>query len=191
MVSDATLSSIGERLRSARDRAGLTLEQLAATSGLSKAHLSRLESGDRQPSIAALMDLSSVLGQPVATLLGEDRTGSPLAVSDGSEPAHESNGLSIVPRSGYPGSSMLESLSITIHPDRAPSAPTRHRGEEWLYVVSGTLLFEYDGEAHALEVGWCTHFDADRPHRLAAVGGPCEVLMVAARDARSLQAIHR
>jgi transcriptional regulator with XRE-family HTH domain len=40
----AVLVSIGERLRSARERAGLTLDQTAELSGLSKAHLSRLES---------------------------------------------------------------------------------------------------------------------------------------------------
>ncbi len=191
MVSQATLASIGERLRSARDRAGLTLDQLAVASGLSKAHLSRLESGERQPSIAALLDLSGTLGVPVNELLGEERHGAPMAVSVGDEATHEANGLAITARSGFPGSSVIEALAISIAPDRPPSPPSRHRGEEWLYVVSGTLLLEFDGVTHTLECGACAHFDADRPHRLAARGGTTEILMVAAHDARSLQAIHR
>src|SRR5208283_3690220 len=99
---------------------GLTLEQLAEATGLSKAHLSRLESGGRQPSIAALLDVSVALGVPVNVLLGEDRSGAPLSVSSGGEPRHEANGLAIMTRSGYPGSSAIEALSITIDPERAP-----------------------------------------------------------------------
>ncbi|MGD0881319.1 MAG: XRE family transcriptional regulator [Acidimicrobiales bacterium] len=191
MASEATLASIADQLHAARDRAGLTLEQLAEATGLSKAHLSRLESGERQPSIAALLDLSAALGVQVNSLLGEDRSGSPLAVSDGDEPVHSANGLSIVVRSGFPGSSAIEALGISIDPDRAPSVPARHRGEEWLYVTAGTLELEYDGETHILEVGQCAHFDADRPHRLAAIGGVTEVLMVAAHETKSLQSVHR
>lgn len=191
MASEATLASIADQLHAARDRAGLTLEQLAEATGLSKAHLSRLESGERQPSIAALLDLSAALGVQVNSLLGEDRSGSPLAVSDGTEPVHSANGLSIVVRSGFPGSSAIEALGITIDPDRAPSVPARHRGEEWLYVTTGTLELEYDGDTHVLEAGQCAHFDADRPHRLAAVGGVTEVLMVAAHETKSLQSVHR
>jgi transcriptional regulator with XRE-family HTH domain len=191
MVTEATLASIGERLRSARDRAGLTLEQLAEATGLSKAHLSRLESSERQPSIAALLDLSAALGVQVNTLLGEDRSSSPLSISVGDEFQHEANGLAITTRSGFPGSSAIEALSITIAPDRAPSPPARHRGEEWLYVLSGTLVLEYDGDEHCIETGQCAHFDADRPHRLTAAGGATEILMVAAQDSRSLQAHHR
>ena len=47
------LSSIAQSLREERTRAGLTLEQLAQRAELSVPHLSRLESGDRQPSVAA------------------------------------------------------------------------------------------------------------------------------------------
>lgn len=191
MVTGATLASIGERLRSARDRAGLTLDQLAEATGLSKAHLSRLESGERQPSIAALLDLSATLGVQVNVLLGEDRDGAPLSISAGTEQAHEANGLAITTRSGFPGSSAIEALTITISPNRPASPPACHRGEEWLYVLKGTLLLEYDGESHSLAAGQCAHFDADRPHRLTAAKGVTEILMVAAHDSRSLQMFHR
>ena len=60
----AVLISVGQRLRAARERVGLTLDQTAELSGLSKAHLSRLESAERQPSIAALLSLSGALGNP-------------------------------------------------------------------------------------------------------------------------------
>ena len=55
MELSEALTTIAESLREERTRAGLTLEQLAQRAELSTAHLSRLESGDRQPSVAALI----------------------------------------------------------------------------------------------------------------------------------------
>jgi transcriptional regulator with XRE-family HTH domain len=192
MAADAgaVLVSVGQRLRAARERAGLTLDQTAELSGLSKAHLSRLESAERQPSIAALLTLSGALGTPVSVLLGENQDASPLAISTEGAPRHESKGLSIASCSGFAGSSALEALRITVDPNRPVTSPAQHRGEEWLYVLSGVLRLEYDGEVHHLGPGVAAHFDADRPHRLGAEGQAAEVLLVAAKDARNVQSIH-
>ncbi|MDR3649072.1 MAG: XRE family transcriptional regulator [Acidimicrobiales bacterium] len=192
MASDteALLASVGERLRAARERVGLTLDQTAELAGLSKAHLSRLESAERQPSIAALLTLSEALGTPVSSLLGENQDASPLAISNEGAPRHESKGLSIAACSGYAGSSALEALRITVNPDRPLTPPAHHRGEEWLYVVQGILRLEYDGEVHHLGPGVTAHFDAERPHRLGAEGRRAEVLLVAAKDARNVQTVH-
>jgi transcriptional regulator with XRE-family HTH domain len=180
MELEAVLTSIAESLRDERTRAGLTLEQLAERAELSSAHLSRLESGDRQPSVAALIALSRALGVSVSTLMGERRPGPAIAVYPGNEATHEANGLTIAACSGFPGSSTLEALRITIDPERVPPTPARHRGEEWIYVVSGRLRLEYDDAVHVLDSGTTAHFDASRPHRLGAEGDAAEVLVVAA-----------
>jgi transcriptional regulator with XRE-family HTH domain len=180
MELDEALSTIAESLREERARAGLTLDQLAQRAELSPAHLSRLESGERQPSVAALIALSRALGVSVSTLLGERRGVPAIATFPPDAPAHEANGLTIVPISGFPGSSALEALHITIRPDRDPPEPARHRGEEWIFVVAGRLALEFDGQVHFMVPGTTAHFDAGRPHRLGAEGGPCEVLVVAA-----------
>jgi transcriptional regulator with XRE-family HTH domain len=184
------LDSIGARLRAARDAAGLTLDQTAEMSGLSKAHLSRLESAERQPSIAALLTLAETLGTPVSALLGEQEGGATLTISTDGGVRRPSKGLAIASCSGYPGSSALEALRITVDPQRPETAPARHRGEEWLYVLEGILRLEYDGETHHLGPGVTAHFDAERPHRLGAEGSAVEVVLVAARDTRNVQNIH-
>jgi transcriptional regulator with XRE-family HTH domain len=80
VTANVDLEVVGQRLRAARDDRGLTLAQLASLTGLTKAHLSRLESGERQASIGALVGLSSALGTKVSVLLGEDAEESPLTV---------------------------------------------------------------------------------------------------------------
>ena len=173
MELDEALSSLAESLREERTRAGLTLEQLAQRSDLSTAHLSRLESGDRQPSVAALISLSRALGVSMSTLLGERR-----GVAGHRRPplrgvsTHEANGLTLAACSGFPGSSTLEALQIRIEADRAPSEPARPpgrgvdlRGERAACVSSST------GRCTCSTPAARSHFDANRPHRLGSRAG--------------------
>jgi transcriptional regulator with XRE-family HTH domain len=184
------LTSIGDSLRAMREEQGLTLEQASELSGISTSHLSRLESSERQPSVASLLALSAAFGVPVGALFGETQGATPIGVSLPDEPRHESNGLTIATCSGYAGSNVIDALRITVSPERPVPTPARHPGEEWLYVLSGTLRLEYDGEEHRLGVGAAAHFNAELPHRLGAEGGPTEVLLVAAKPIRNLHKIH-
>lgn len=182
--------SLAASLRAARARTGWTLDQLAGESGLSKAYLSRLESGERRPSLATLFDLARTLGVPVSTLLGEPVGGVPLAIH-GAEQSHSVNGLTVTPISGFSGSRAIDAVRLLIPVDRRESAPASHGGEEWVYVLAGTLGLEFDGTEHVLRAGQSAHFDATRPHRLGASEGDAEVLLVAADPPHDVRRIHR
>jgi transcriptional regulator with XRE-family HTH domain len=177
-------SALGDRLRSAREARGLTMDQLGASTGISKAHLSRLESGARQPSVGILVELAAALGTRVSTLLGEDAEGAPLATFTPDAPRHTAAGLEIASSSGFPDSRALEVLRVHVPAHRQPSAPVRHRGEEWIYVLRGTLDLEFDGMLYELRKDMAAHFDAARPHRLSAGRGGAE-LLVASADSRA------
>lgn len=191
--TEPTLSLVCARLRSAREAAGHTLDELAAVTGLSKAHLSRLETGERQPSVASLLTFAHALDVPVGWLLGEtaDKPSSPLAVFAAGRATHQVAGLTVTASSGYPGSSALDALRMRISPSRKTAAPACHRGEEWVYVAKGTLRLEYDGHQVLVPNDSCAHFNAELPHRLAADEGPCEVLVVTAQATRSFWEAHR
>jgi transcriptional regulator with XRE-family HTH domain len=184
------LATIGECLRATREQRGLTLEQAAELSRISKSHLSRLESSERQPSVASLLALSAAYGVTIGDLFGESEGPTPLAVWPSDQPRHESTGLTLAACSGYTGSNVIDALRVTVDPNRSPPVPARHPGEEWLYVLSGTLRLEYDGETHYLSPGTAAHFNAELPHRLGAEHAPAEVLLVAAKPVRRLQNIH-
>jgi transcriptional regulator with XRE-family HTH domain len=178
------VSALGDRLRSAREVRGLTLDQLSASTGISKAHLSRLESGARQPSVGILVELAASLGTRVGTLLGEDAEGAPLATFTPDAPRHTAAGLEIASSSGFPDSRALEVLRVHVPGHRPPSPPVRHRGEEWIYVLHGTLALEFDSMLYELHKDMAAHFDATRPHRLSA-GDVGAELLVASADSRS------
>lgn len=189
MTSLADLGALGQRLRSARESRGLTLDQVSELAGLSKAHLSRLESGERQASIGALVDLATALGVRISTLLGEDTRGRSLATFEPDAPRHSANGLRIAPCSGYLDSRAIEALRVTVTPNRTASPPVQHHGEEFLYVLRGTLELEHDGMIYELSTNATAHFDASRPHRMSA-RRTAEVLLVSADDRIDLSRIH-
>jgi transcriptional regulator with XRE-family HTH domain len=189
MSTEVVLATLAQRLRSGREDRGLTLDELATATGLSKPYLSRLESGDRQPSVATLLTVSRALGVPTSALLGEGPATASLAVYD-AQPGRSVNGLDVAPYSGFAGSRGLEALRITIDPDRRPPSFACHRGEEWVYILAGVLRLEYDVEQHLLGAGQAAHFDASRPHRLGAHGGPVQVLLVGADSPTDMRREH-
>src|ERR1700735_869227 len=136
MAAETTpMTTIGDSLRATREHQGMTLERAPELWGISISHLSRLESAERQPSVASLLALSAAFGVPVGTFFGETQGTAPLAISRPDEPRRESHGLPIVPCSGYAGSSVIDALRVTVEPGRRPPAPARHPGEEWIYVL--------------------------------------------------------
>src|SRR5271170_807720 len=87
------LQSFGARLRELRLQRGWTLEELACRSALSRPFLSRLESGDRQASIAAVLTLSRVFDVSLASLFESQLAAEPCVIvrsGDGGE--HSANG---------------------------------------------------------------------------------------------------
>ena len=61
---------LGARIHALREEAGVTQEAVAWGSGIPKAHLSRIESGERLPSIPVLFALAKELGVEAIDLLG-------------------------------------------------------------------------------------------------------------------------
>jgi transcriptional regulator with XRE-family HTH domain len=189
MADALKVSALGDRLRSAREVRGLTLDQVSGSAGISKAHISRLESGARQPSVGILVELAAALGTRVGALLGEDAEGAPLATFTPDAPRHTAAGLEIASSSGFPDSRALEVLRVRVPDSRQPSAPARHRGEEWIYVLRGTLELEFDSMLYELGRDMAAHFDAARPHRLSAGRGGAELLVVSADAHPGLAAV--
>src|SRR3954453_7834009 len=73
----AVLAEVGPRLKRLRTHRGVTLTELAAKTGISKSTLSRLESGQRKPSLELLLPLAEAHHLPLDELVGAPRVGDP------------------------------------------------------------------------------------------------------------------
>jgi len=137
VINCSEIEAIGLRLRSVRQSRGWTLDTLASRAKLSKSYLSRLEDGDRQPSIAALLSISRALGVSLGSLLSEDtHTQGTRVVRSSDAPTTQGNGLVYQAHSGGMSGAVMQPIRITIPSGREGNELYRHDGEEWLYVLS-------------------------------------------------------
>jgi transcriptional regulator with XRE-family HTH domain len=186
------LRSFGARLRELRLQRGWTLQDLAGQSGFSKTFLSRLESGDRQASIAAVLTLSRIFGVSLATLFESPLATDPCVIVRGASAVEQTtNGLAYVPLSDAWRFTNLQPMRVRIPVSRRGSEHYHHDGEEWIYVLSGTLTLSLSGKTYDLERGDAAHFDSRLPHRLIARGSrDAEVLVVASPLSSSLPMVN-
>lgn len=175
------LDSFGARLKELRLQRGWTLQELALQSGLSKTFLSRLESGDRQASIAAVLTLARIFGVSLASMFESDLATEPCLIVRAAEAVFKTtNGLSYTALSSADRFFNLQPMRLTVSPSREGDEHFSHDGEEWIHLLSGRLTLSLAGKTYDLEPGDSAHFDSRLPHRLIAHGAQsAEVLLVA------------
>ena len=180
---DADLVRVGARLRKLREERGWRLEDLSRRTDLSKAYLSRLESGERQPSLGALFGVAKAYGVPFSSLFEPEPEAENLVVVRAAKGEEQrGNGLSYTRLSEGGWAFNLQPLRVVVPAKREGEAIYQHEGEQWLYVLAGRLRFRIEGEEDevVLGPGDAAHFDADRPHSFEALDGrDAEVIVVA------------
>lgn len=166
------LEQVGARLRAVRQKQGLTLEELAASAGMSTSTLSRLESGKRQASLELLLPLTRRLGIRLDDLVPQEQNDPRIR-----RPVIRRDGLIIAPlapehspvatyKITYPASSELPELRV-------------HDGYEWLYVISGRLRLRLGEQDLTLISGEAAEFDTRTPHAMSAAGGrPAQAISI-------------
>jgi len=186
---ESQLSSFGARLRELRLKRGWTLEELACRSRLSKAFLSRLESGGRQASIAAALTLSRIFDVSLGALFESGLATESCVIVRGANAIEKRiNGLKFSPLSHAGRFFNLHPIKVTVPVSRRGNEHYHHDGEEWIYVLSGELTLSLAGKTHDLMPGDAAHFDSRLPHRLIASGKKdVEVLLVASPVGNSSQ----
>ncbi|MHA5051455.1 helix-turn-helix domain-containing protein [Streptomyces sp. SD15] len=160
------LPAVAPRLREVRRRASLTLEAAARAAGLSAAHLSRLETGQRQPSLPMLLALARIYDTTVSALLGETVAERDAIVRAPDMEPTKAGGWTYW-QAGAPGRGM-QALRVHVPYGSQGDVVRVHPGEEWLYVLQGRLRLRLGDTAQVLAPGDSAHFDSLTPHRLAA-----------------------
>ncbi|MFI6051068.1 helix-turn-helix domain-containing protein [Streptomyces violascens] len=173
--TEDVLDAVGPRLRALRRERGITLADLAATTGVSESTLSRLESGQRRATLELLLPLARIYGVPLDDLVGAPRTGDPRIHL---KPITRF-GMTFVPLSRRPGGVHAFKMIIPGRPEPLEPTPQTHEGFEWLYVLNGRLRLVTGERDLTLPPGEAAEFDTSLPHWLgSADGGAVELLIL-------------
>ncbi|WP_068270623.1 helix-turn-helix domain-containing protein [Aldersonia kunmingensis] len=161
---DEALDAVGPRLRALRKQRETTLAELSATTGISVSTLSRLESGERRPSLEQLLPLARAHGVTLDELVDAPATGDPRIHL---RPV-TMHGMTMLPLTKRAGG--IQAYKLVIAPDssRREPAPKTHEGYEWLYVLNGRLRVVLGEHDIILAPGEAAEFDTRVPHWFGA-----------------------
>ena len=157
--------AVGQRIRELRTKQGLSLRALAKLSRLSTNAISLIERGDNSPTVSSLHSLASALAVPITAFFEQQGNGQVIHLKKDRRPMSETAGVRMENLgSGLPNQ-QIEPFLMTIEPGgSSTSSQITHPGEEFVYVMSGTLLCTINDREFGLEEGDSLLFMATQPH---------------------------
>jgi len=162
--------AIGHEIRTFRKMMGLTVAELSNLSGISVGMMSKIENGNASPSLGTIQALSKALNVPVTAFFRrfeEERSATYVRAGEG---------LSIERRGTRAGhqyqllghsvgkSIAFEPYMITLTDESDVFPIFQHPGMEFLYILTGEVLYRHGNKTYNLTVGDSLFFDSDAPH---------------------------
>lgn len=176
---------IGARLRQLRQANDLTLEELASRSELTKGFLSQVERNITSPSISSLEDILEALGTDLSHFFNE-KGDEQIVFGPKDWFVNENDEYTIewvVPNAQK---NAMEPILLTLKPQASYHQPA-HAGEEFGYLLNGSLTLEAAGKKHVLAKGETFCLPGDVPHTLTNTGlRPATLLWVTTPPAFTL-----
>ena len=164
--------SVPARIRTLRRRNGLTIEALAASVGIHKGHLSRIERGEKSPSLATLEAIARSLGVGMAQIFGEKADESDVVVVR--KTAREMSGDSATYQieALLAGSDRRPISAYIVSPGREylEHDVPEHVGQEFLFVLQGRIELAVADQLLTLCEGDCATYDAGLHHKVRRKG---------------------
>jgi transcriptional regulator with XRE-family HTH domain len=187
IVEGVTAPKLGARIRELRRQRDLTLETLAERSGVSRAMLSKLERGEKNPTLVVAAKIASALRVSLTSFLGEEEARRTVV-----RIPRDRRMVFRDPETGFERqllSPTFESRTLEFVRHVIPRGmssgelPPYPKGtEKYLVVERGTLVVTIAAEEHRLAAGDAFYFEADAAHRFTNAGrGECSYLLVISR----------
>ena len=183
LVEEVSTGRLGERVRGLRHERGLTLDLLAERSGVSRAMISKLERGEKNPTLVVAAKVAEGLGVTLSQLVGVEERREIVVVPRERRIVMRDPGTGFERQLLSPsfGGRGIEFIRNVV-PEGSSSAefPPHRRGvEEYIVVETGRLRAVLGGEDYLLGEGDALYFDADIAHRFDNVGeGECSYYLV-------------
>jgi transcriptional regulator with XRE-family HTH domain len=168
ILEDGASRRLGERIRELRQRRGLTLDQLAARSDVSRSMLSNVERGVNNPTLVAAVRIAEALGVGIAGLIGDGERRAPVV-------ARASDAAVFVDPTGYERhlfpafeDAEVELVRHVVPPGvRSEELGAQAPMDKYLVVEAGAVRVDMDGAEHDLGPGDAIALPARSVYRFA------------------------
>jgi len=172
----ASSDIIGKRIRTYRERLGMSVDDLAKNSGIDPKLMKRIEEGESYPPIGVMIKIARALGQRLGTFMDDQVADGPSIVRSSemvedtsSHSGETSEHYHYFPLSKGKPDRHMEPFFIVIEPSEDKQLSS-HEGEEFVIVVSGKIELLYGKEKHIINAGDSFYYNSVVPHLLRAAG---------------------
>jgi transcriptional regulator with XRE-family HTH domain len=187
--SAAVELGIGRKLQKLREKNRLTLDDLAARTGLARDLLNDIEKGDFVPPVATLLNLARALGVEMAHFFKDEAPEIKVSLTRRAErvpirqrPHHREGEVDYI----YEALEIrkqdkhMEPLLVEFQPlGTSEMVFTSHDGEEFTYLLEGRLEFRTNDRVEILEPGDTLYFESKQNHSFRSLDGkPARALVV-------------
>ncbi|MGB0975665.1 MAG: helix-turn-helix domain-containing protein [Prolixibacteraceae bacterium] len=170
-------ASIGQRILTLRETLQITREELCERSRLTQQHLENIENDQHIPSISTLIRISRALGVRVGTFLDDSKNIGP-TISKTEKPTNDSpstlhpvfdnNKIEFMPLAANKAGRHMEPFLVELHKgENVGYQKSSHEGEEFLYVLEGSIHIEYGKDSYDLKKGESIYYDSIIEHRIS------------------------
>ena len=158
---------ICQRLKSMRNQLGLTVRQVAERTGLSASYVSSVENGYTRPSVAGLLKLSQAYGSNILSFYEASQEPRRRLVRSGDAEVIAMGDPGVGVSLLTPHDGPIELHRFELAPGASSGGSYRHEGDEFWYVLAGTLGVWVGAAFFRLEAGDCLSFASTDEHRFA------------------------
>jgi transcriptional regulator with XRE-family HTH domain len=181
------VQSVGLRVKTIREMKGLSLSDMAQRTGFSEELVGQIESGEAFPPLGDLVKLARALDMKMGYLLvqGEAKPYDVVRKQDRKSMSRYGSHKTI--RYGYSYESLapekrdrnMEPFLVTLDPRTEEEAPSTHDGEEFIYVLEGTIEVRIGEKRERLEPEDSIYYDSTQSHLVRCIGDrPARILAV-------------
>lgn len=182
---------IGEKIKNVREMKNISVEEMAERSGLSEDQILRIEGNEDFPSLAPLIKIARVLGVRLGTFLDDQQELGPVICRRENLQCQEGIGftnnavtkhkyMSYHALSSDKSGRHMEPFMIDVQPAKAADFIfSTHEGEEFIYVIEGTIEINYGKKTYLLNEGDSIYYDSIVAHHVhAGDNKPAKILGV-------------
>ncbi|MBF0118950.1 MAG: helix-turn-helix domain-containing protein [Desulfobacterales bacterium] len=180
-----TPEEIGVEIKKLREEKKLSLDDLSKLTGFDVATLASIENNEIQPQLGVLMKLSKALNSAFGRLISgigdkiysitrknEEKILNRSATQKGKRKIYSYKSLAPEVKGRH-----MEALIVELE-ENLEQEKSVHNGEEFIYVLSGTIIFKLGDETFELSTGDSVYYLSTTPHLLAAKNGKSTILAV-------------
>ena len=165
------MMDIGRKLKQLRIRQDLTLEELASRSELTKGFLSQVERNLTSPSVSTLEDILEALGTDLASFFKESHDEQIVFHKEDYFQKLEVDRQHIIewiiPNAQK---NIMEPIRLTLEPGGSTYPDNPHEGEEFGYVLSGSIILHLGKKSYPVKKGETFYFTPNTTHSIECGG---------------------